>query len=103
MCSIATWPLTCKVSLQKLLHELWVRHILEGPELLVRVPHGLEHKLLVYGDQGAVVNGANGKAALIKGLDIQDDGSWSLHTTMIMTMITITMTTTMIKIIIIIP
>jgi len=65
--------------LQKLLHELWVCLILEGPELAGRVPYGLECKLLVYGDKGTVVNGADGKAALIKGLDVQDDGSWSLH------------------------
>ena len=79
MCSTAMSQLTCKVNLQKLLHELWVCVILEGPQLLVRVPYGLECKLLVYGDQGTVVNGADGKATLIKGLDIQDDGSRSLH------------------------
>lgn len=71
--------LTCEVNLQKLLHELWVCLILEGPELVGRVPYGLGCKLLVYGDKGTVVIGADGKAALIKGLDIQDDGSWSLH------------------------
>jgi hypothetical protein len=80
MCRIAMSRITCKVNLQKLLHELWICLILEGPQLLVRVPYGLECKLLVYGDQGTVINGADGKAALIKGLDIQDDGSWSLHT-----------------------
>ena len=72
--------LTCKVNLQKLLHELWVCLILEGPQLVGRVPYGLECELLVYGDQGTAVNRADGKAALIKRLDIQDDGSCSLHT-----------------------
>lgn len=82
MCSIAFWRLTCKVNLQKLLHELWVCLVLEGPELVGRMPYRLSCKLLVYRDKGTVVNGADGKAALIKGLDIQDDGSWSLHTTL---------------------
>ena len=70
--------LTCKVSVRKLLHELSIHFIAESPKFLLWVPHRPHRQLLVQGHSQGVVSGADGKVAVIKLLNVENEGSSSL-------------------------